>query len=94
MRLHLNSVPVLDCIESSEKEISEGKLPYKGSLLAKVNSKTKSGKYLLLDEVVSYWSMTKLSEGKFDIEVDVTAWAVNGNSGLTLKVVGATKAKG
>lgn len=87
------NVHVVDCVLRSEDESERDSkaMPYTGSITIKREKKSKTGVKFILDDVQSYKSCEKLTAGDHMVEADLSAYSVNGNTGISIKILRTLK---
>lgn len=89
----VTTLKFLDCIERSLEEQQKDPTgpKYTGSISFKKSKKTKTGTRLEVEDLQSYKSHEKVSAGEHLAEIEISAYAVNGNSGLSIRVIKIVK---
>ena len=88
---------VLELAERNSDEMSKEKDPknapkFVGNASIRRSKKLKSGAVMQLEDVISFKSFERLSEGTdVLVECEITAFSINGNTGLSVKVLRAIK---
>lgn len=88
---------VLELAERSSEEMAKEKDPksapkFVGNASIRRSKKLKSGAVMQLEDVIGFKSVERPSEGAdVMVECEITAYSINGNTGLSVKVLRAIK---
>lgn len=86
---------ILDCAERPEAELLKdlNGPRYNGSASIRKSKKTKAGARIELEDLQSYKSFEKIVPGEHTVEAELSAYSVDGNTGISLRILKVVKAK-